>query len=1235
MATHVETVREIHVGDEPRGPQGYKVARPSPRKRFIGRDILDGVASLKVTVVLMGLAIFLVFAGTLAQVSIDMWEVIDQYFSAYVAWINLQVFFPPSFFPHLHARIPAVYFPFPGGATIGLAMIINLLAAHALRFKVYARGWQLALGLVVVAIGCLVTWMVIDAGHNKEGFQGEPFFEWSTFWIAIKWLLGIGALGLTVPLVRLTWYAQTPRYFEAAVVAATQVGLVTLLAWLTSANASLSPSSLRILWQVLQGTAAGLVLLPGAWLLFRRRAGIVLIHGGILLMMLGQYIATVYNVEERMAIREGQTAHFAEDIRTTELAIIDPSDPKEDIVVVIPREILLNSYQHKHKITDDRLPFDVEVLDYYKNADLVRRDGSSSSPADQGLGRDYVIKPTRPSAGASSDQTVDLAAAYVRLIDKKSNKPLGTYLVSVLAALGGHRDAVAIDGKVYEIALRFRRSYKPYSVTLIDVVRENYSGTNTPRDYSSIIRLVDPSRNVDRQVRIWMNNPLRYAGETFYQSRYDDGSNSGGIELTELQVVKNTGWMIPYVACMIVMVGMAAHFWGTLLRFLVRREEALFVAGHTERPQELAPSAAAGHRRRTNKARSGTEPAARRESAWKTVFPWAVVAAGTWWLLWPAYTALRRPGESMDVKAFGELPVRYEGRLKPMDTVARTTLKALSNRESVKDAQGKTQPAIRWFLDVISGSAEAGNYHVVRIDNAEVLDLFGLRPRPGMRYALSELAPKLHSFEEQVMKIAPRLRDKEQLSTFERKVMELDSRLRTFLTVKRGFWLPELPDHIPTAEQIRSNDPKAMDAARLIAAAVNDLPNSQELEAIGSPQAVPIATDGRTKWQPLAAVYTDGYLAQLRSAFMKTGQPASLNAGAAAMHRMLQAYREGNAVRFNEELRAFQRYLADVAPSDYHPRKIWFEAFYNRYAPFFHAQWAYFAALILSLVAFLGWSRPLNRAAFWLMVVTLLVHTFALVARMYISGRPPVTTLYSSAIFIGWAAVITGLVIEFLYRLGIGNLIASMTGLATLIIAAFLATGDTMPVLQAVLDTQFWLSTHVVFITLGYSATFAAGALALVYLLDRAWLRRWDEESARAVVRMIYGTVCFALLFSFVGTVWGGLWADDSWGRFWGWDPKENGALMIVLWNAIILHARWDGMVRDRGLALLAIGGNIITSWSWFGVNELGAGLHSYGFTEGVLLALGLFVLSQLALIVIGCLLPASRFYPPGTRSLG
>ena len=119
---------------------------------------------------------------------------------------------------------------------------------------------------------------------------------------------------------------------------------------------------------------------------------------------------------------------------------------------------------------------------------------------------------------------------------------------------------------------------------------------------------------------------------------------------------------------------------------------------------------------------------------------------------------------------------------------------------------------------------------------------------------------------------------------------------------------------------------------------------------------------------------------------------------------------------------------------------------------------------------------------------------------------------------------------------------------------------------------------------------------------------RSTPDIGKALAKMVYGIVCFATLFSFVGTVLGGIWADQSWGRFWGWDPKENGALLIVLWNAIILHARWGGLMRERGIMNLAVFGNIVTSFSWFGVNMLGIGLHSYGFMDAAFKWLMIFI---------------------------
>jgi ABC-type transport system involved in cytochrome c biogenesis permease subunit len=236
-----------------------------------------------------------------------------------------------------------------------------------------------------------------------------------------------------------------------------------------------------------------------------------------------------------------------------------------------------------------------------------------------------------------------------------------------------------------------------------------------------------------------------------------------------------------------------------------------------------------------------------------------------------------------------------------------------------------------------------------------------------------------------------------------------------------------------------------------------------------------------------------------------------------------------------------------------------------------------------------------------------------------------VTNLYSSAVFVGWVAAGCALYLERVSRRGLAAAVGGAAGFATLLVAHHLAaSGDTLEMMQAVLDSNFWLGTHVVTITIGYAGTFLAGLLAHLWVLKR-WLGRLDEETGRQLYKMTYGTVCFALFFSFIGTVLGGIWADQSWGRFWGWDPKENGALLIVLWNALILHARWGGQVRERGFMIMAVFGNIITSLSWFGVNMLGIGLHSYGFMDAAFWWLTAWTASQLALMLLGWLPP--RFW--------
>jgi ABC-type transport system involved in cytochrome c biogenesis permease subunit len=153
-----------------------------------------------------------------------------------------------------------------------------------------------------------------------------------------------------------------------------------------------------------------------------------------------------------------------------------------------------------------------------------------------------------------------------------------------------------------------------------------------------------------------------------------------------------------------------------------------------------------------------------------------------------------------------------------------------------------------------------------------------------------------------------------------------------------------------------------------------------------------------------------------------------------------------------------------------------------------------------------------------------------------------------------------------------------------------------MGMLAPVLNSNFWLTTHIMTISMGYAGCVAAGALGHVYLIQRAVFKRTSTATAQ-LAASVYDCIAFGLTFTTIGTVLGGLWADQAWGRFWGWDPKENGALLIIIWCAAVLHARSGKMIKDTGTAYGAIIAFLLVMLAWVGVNLLGVGLHAYGFT--------------------------------------
>ncbi len=1154
--------------------------------------VIRPLASLRLTVALFAMSIVLVLAGTLAQIDVDVWYVVRNYFRTLIAWIDLQVFFPRAW------NVPGT-FPFPGGWLLGGALGVNLLAAHAVRFKVTGSGHSLRIGGVLIAIGVVLTYAVIQSGlDDTVESELSPMFC-NGLWHALRAALGGGVLGAAY------WLALSYQRSRAAssywlwwVATVITVLLGALTIWLfTHPEARLNPSGLRILWQLIKGSGAALVLLVGCYLVFGRRAGIVLLHGGIGLMMFSELFTGLHAEEGHMQIVEGQTVNFAEDYRSTELAILDQSDPEQDRVIVVPGEMLKQAFAAKQVIEDPALSFALRVVEYLPNAVTRLRQPGEQSLATHGQGVLHLAELRPINTGVGDAQGVDIPAAYVEVLAKEDHASLGVYLLP----LREWRESLQVGDKSYEMELRFKRTQKSYSVKLLEFQHDLYVGTNTPKNFAALVQLLDPDQNVDRMFKIWMNNPLRYAGDTLYQSGFDKDNPN----LTILQVVTNSGWMIPYVACVLVAFGMLAHFGLALFRFAQRQAA----------PTQAAASMTAGELL----------------ANWRSPAVWVPALLLLVFAGWVGNRARPEtlPTTEMQIYQLGQFPVAYEGRVKPLDTLARNALTILSGGEKLSEGRTKVS-AIQWLLDVVSNTLALSDHRMIRIENLDVLETLGLQPRSGFRYSLAELFTHEKEYLKQIG-LASQV-PAEQRTLPQQKFLELGNKISLLNVLRRSFSSPTLRSD--TREHVQE-DMVAID---------------QTIQSLNqrAPRPVPPTTpDG--DWQILLEAERDALFARARN--------QEVNAATPIMRSILDAYHSGDIQKFNEKVAEYQEIIKQRAeaeraylvqldtegsvgnrkPSErLHLERLRFESFFNHFNPFVLAMALYLVALVLAAGSWLGWTILLNRAANWLLWLTFVLHTFALVARVYISGRPPVTNLYSSAVFIGWGAVLFALMFEKIYRIGIGNLLATVIGFPTLFIAYNLAgDGDTFQVLQAVLDTQFLLATHVVCITLGYSTTLLAGVLGLLYVLLGHGAGCLDGDGRKQLVRMIYGTICFATFFSFVGTVLGGLWADDSWGRFWGWDPKENGALIIVLWNALVLHARWGGIVAKRGLAVLAIFGNIVTAWSWFGVNAMGVGLHAYASSTGLEFWLKVFVSSQLAVMAIGCLPETTwRGRPDGPTSV-
>ncbi len=321
-------------------------------------------------------------------------------------------------------------------------------------------------------------------------------------------------------------------------------------------------SSLKIPWfpgGYLLGVALLLNLVAAHFERFkpkRNKVGVALIHGGLVLLLIGQLATDMLSRESSLHLREGETRNYTEADSQVELAIVDVTDADSDKVVAIPGGVLKGQSSIRHP----ELPFTIEVRRFHPNSTLADRPKDSTEPmvASQGYGPMLLLK-AQPVVTAMEER--DIPSSVIEMITPEGS--LGTWLVSGYIA---KPQTLAHKGRTYELALRRARLYKPFSIQLLDFKHDVYPGTEIPKNFSSRVRVVRPGTGEDREELIYMNNPLRYGGDTYYQASFDT-DNEGTI----LQVVHNPSWLAPYAACVLVSAGLVIQFMSHMVGFVRKR----------------------------------------------------------------------------------------------------------------------------------------------------------------------------------------------------------------------------------------------------------------------------------------------------------------------------------------------------------------------------------------------------------------------------------------------------------------------------------------------------------------------------------------------------------------------------------------------------------------------------------------------------------------------------------------
>jgi len=510
------------------------------------------------------------------------------------------------------------------------------------------------------------------------------------------------------------------------------------------------------------------------------------------------------------------------------------------------------------------------------------------------------------------------------------------------------------------------------------------------------------------------------------------------------------------------------------------------------------------------------------------------------------------------------IAIQDGGRVKPLDTFARETARRVSGATPFTGGESvKGMEPVEWILSMLSDPQRWRDERIVRVSHAGLRAAAGLPPKADQRYSFAELTTHA-GFLAAADKVHEKLRqDREaKLDPVEREI----STLYDTLGVMNGIFSGE--------------------ALRI----------------------VPHPTDRNAAWFSLADL---DRVDQAPIQRIKTLTAA-----------LITANQGGDKASVQAAASALGRRLAELAPGLYPEAKdLGVEIQYNRVKPFRFAWIAYLLGFLLLLASFPLAAKWIGRAGIALVLTGFAFHAYGMGLRVYISGHPPVTNMYESVVWVAWGAMLFALVFEAVYKARYFAVAAA--GLATLC----LILADNVPILDGsieplvpVLRDNMWLTVHVLTITLGYAAFLLGMGLGHVNL-GLYFLAPGKTALFKTLSLFLYRALQVGTLLLATGTMLGGVWASYSWGRFWGWDPKETWAFIALLGYLAVLHARMVGWIREFGMAVGSILGFLLVLMAWYGVNfVLGTGLHSYGFGSGGYVYVGGFVAFEVLVIVAALL---------------